>query len=116
MHEVSICESVLRSMREIKEENGYVAVVSVTLHVGALQMVVPEALEFAYDALTKGTEFEHTELIQEVVPARGKCRACQGQQERDSLFSPCENCGSYDFEMQSGMELTIAHMEVETAV
>lgn len=116
MHEVSICESVLRSMRQIKEEHGYQAVASVTLHVGALQLVVPEALDFAFDALTKGTEFENTRLIQTVIPASGRCKQCGTEQERDSLFSPCEACGSYEFEMLSGMELTIAHMEVEVDV
>ncbi len=116
MHEVSICESVLTSVRSIVEENDYGNVLSVTLHVGALQMVVPEALDFAFDALTRGTEFEKTELIQKVLPAIGRCRDCRTEQERDSLFSPCESCGSFSFEMLSGMELTIAHMEVETDV
>jgi hydrogenase nickel incorporation protein HypA/HybF len=103
-------------MREIQEENGYAAVASVTLHVGALQMVVPDALDFAFDALTRGTQFEKTNLIQQVMPARGRCRTCGVEQERDSLFSPCESCEGYDFQMLSGMELTIAQMEVETDV
>ncbi len=116
MHEVSICESILRIVRQIQEENGYGVIHSITLEVGALQLVVPDALDFAFDALTRGTDLEKTQLIQEVVPARGRCRACGLEQERDSLFSPCASCGGYAFQMVSGMELNVKRMEVDSDV
>lgn len=116
MHEVAICESVLRTMRQVVAEHRYRTVHSVTLHVGALQLVVPDALDFAFGALTRGSEFQDTELVLEVVPARGRCAQCGLEQERESLFSPCADCGGYRFEMVSGMELTIAQMEVDADV
>lgn len=116
MHEVAICESILRIVREIRDENGYGSVHSITLEVGALQLVVPEALDFAFDALTRGTDLESTHLIQQVVPARGQCTACGREQERESLFSPCVDCGGFAFRMISGMELNVKRLEVDADV
>ena len=99
-------------MRRIHEENGRPEVFSVTVEIGALQLVVPDALDTAFKALTHETEFEQTELIQEVIPARGVCKQCETEQEREELYSACVECGSYNFRMMTGLELNLTSMEV----
>ena len=116
MHEVALCESILESMKTIGKENRYPEICSVTVEIGAFQMVVPESLDFAFQALTKGTDFEATQLIQKVIPARARCRDCNQEQILESFFDPCSSCGSYHFEMLNGMELNISQMEVVSNV
>ena len=116
MHEASLCESLMRSMRRIVSENGYGQVYSVTLDVGELEAVVPEALDFAFEALREGTEFAKTAMVQNVVPARARCRICATEQHCETLFDACEACGSFDLEIVAGKGLTIAQMEVESDV
>ncbi|KAA3607471.1 MAG: hydrogenase maturation nickel metallochaperone HypA [Calditrichaeota bacterium] len=116
MHEASICKSLLEMMQKEKEAKNYSKIYSVTVETGELQLVVPESLDFAFQALTKDTEFEGTKLIQKIIPAKAICKDCRLEQTRDSLYSECKNCGSFKFEMLSGMELQISKMEVEQNV
>jgi len=103
-------------MHSIREENDYSEIYSVTVEIGAFQLVVPESLAFAFEALTRETVFENTKLIQKVIPARARCRDCNQEQSVESLFEACGQCGSFNFEMLSGMELNISQMEVESNV
>ncbi len=116
MHEATICESILQTMRELKREKGYAEIRSVSLEIGELQLVMPDALDFAFSALTKGTEFENVKLIQNLIPGRGTCNICQVEQARATLYEVCQQCGGYDFTMRNGMELNIVKMEVEKNV
>lgn len=116
MHEASICKSLLAMMLQEKEAKSYSKIYSVTVETGAFQLVVPESLDFAFQALTKDTEFENTKLIQKVIPAKAVCKDCGLEQTRNSLYSECKNCGSFKFELLSGMELQISKMEVEQNV
>lgn len=116
MHEFAIGDSIVRSMKRIRDENGYAAVHRVTVDIGALQLVVPEALDMAFTALTNETDFAETELVQNVIPATAVCHDCGLEQVREELFEPCKNCGSYNLAMLTGMELNIANMEVEENV
>lgn len=100
---------------EIMEKN-YSKIYSVTVETGEFQLVVPESLDFAFQALTKDTEFEGTKLIQKIILAKAICKDCGLEQTRNSLYSECKNCGSFKFEMLSGMELQISKMEVEQNV
>ena len=103
-------------MRTLQEKEQFSRVRSITVKVGALQLVVPEALDTAFSALTKGTVFEGANLVQEVVRARAVCHDCGTHQSREQLFDPCRACGSYNLAMLAGMELNISHLEVEDNV
>ncbi|MCC7430851.1 hydrogenase maturation nickel metallochaperone HypA [bacterium] len=114
MHEVSICKAILDLLAKKKAEKNYSKIYSVTVEVGEFQLVVKEALSLAFEVLTKETEFEKTKLVQKIVPALAVCKDCGEKQERQNLYSECKKCGSFSFEMLSGMELKISKMEVET--
>jgi hydrogenase nickel incorporation protein HypA/HybF len=103
-------------MRKIVSDNGYGEVYSVTLDIGQLEAVVPEALDFAFEALREGTEFANTTMIQNVIPARGRCRECGTEQRRETLYDPCVECGGFGFELLTGKGLVISQMEVDSDV
>lgn len=110
MHEMSITQSVV----EICE--GHAAgrrVTSVVLEIGELSGVVPESIEFCFEACTKGTLLDGATLSIEQVPGMGKCPGCSGDFPVSSLFEPCPGCGAFGLEIVSGEELRVKELELE---
>jgi hydrogenase nickel incorporation protein HypA/HybF len=110
MHEMSITQGVV----DICESHaGGRRVTSVTLEIGNLSGVVPDAIEFCFDACTRGTQLEGALLIIERIPSRGRCHECGAEFTLDAYFNPCPKCGSYGVELLSGEELRVKELEVE---
>jgi hydrogenase nickel incorporation protein HypA/HybF len=108
MHELSITQSIVEACAA---RAGGARVGRVTLEVGRLTCVMPEALRFCYDACTEGTGLEGSELEIIEISGRGRCRACGDEVALDDLLSPC-GCGSYDLELIAGEDLRIKEMEL----
>jgi hydrogenase nickel incorporation protein HypA/HybF len=110
MHEMSITQSVV----EICESSsGGRRVTAVTLEIGDLAGVVPESIEFCFDACTRGTLLEGATLAIERLPALGRCHGCGAEFSLQALFDPCPGCGGYGVELLSGEELRVKDLEVE---
>ena len=84
---------------------------AVTLEIGALSGVVPEALEFCFDACTRETLLAGARLEIERIAAVGYCRSCNRDAPVTAYFDPCPGCGAH-LEMQSGEELRVKELEV----
>lgn len=86
---------------------------SVTLEIGELSGVVPEAVEFCFEACSSGTLLEGSRLEIVRSAGTGRCLACSREFPRSSLFEPCPDCGEYRIEQLSGEELRVREIEVE---
>ncbi len=113
MHELGIADSIIKAVIQKMEEAGYARVDVVALRIGALTDIVPDALEFGFDVLTRDTVLENTELKIETVPVRGTCKECGRGFEVNEFIFICPNCESRRIEMSSGDELEIAYIEVD---
>lgn len=110
MHEMSITQSIV----EICENNAAGRrVLSVTLEIGELSGVVPEAVEFCFAACTSGTLLDGAELIIEAIPGSGHCSGCGADFPRSAYFEPCPSCAGYNVELRAGDELRVKELEVE---
>jgi hydrogenase nickel incorporation protein HypA/HybF len=112
MHELSIMESALTMALEQARKAGAGQVHVIRLRIGALSGVVPEALQFAFEALTPGTPAEGAELAIEHVPARFWCAGCAREFQSDDLFSDCPDCHRPSGELRAGREMELASMEI----
>ena len=110
MHEMSITQSVVE-ICEVNSGGGHVT--SVTLEIGDLAGVVPESIEFCFEACTKGTLLEGAILTIDRLPALGRCHGCGAEFSLHALFDPCPDCGGYGVELLSGEELRVKELEVE---
>lgn len=110
MHEMSITQNVV----EICEANADGrCVLTVTLQIGVLSGVIPDAVEFCFEACTRGTLLEGARLVIEEIPGRGKCVPCGEEYSMDTLFTECPVCGGFGAELLSGDELRVKELEVE---
>ncbi|MGI6252666.1 MAG: hydrogenase maturation nickel metallochaperone HypA [Aminivibrio sp.] len=111
MHEVSLAESVVNALIEMKEEHRWKSVVEVRLQIGVLRQVFPEIMAFAFETVARGTPLEGARLVMEDVPIAYRCNECGTQWHDDSPL--CPECGSMHKETVAGMELDIKSVEVE---
>jgi hydrogenase nickel incorporation protein HypA/HybF len=106
MHELSLTRNIVAIVME--RANG-AKVTEVTLEVGRLSAVMPDAIRFCFDIVTKGTLLEGARLEVIEIPGRGRCRRCGRQFELSQVVERCA-CGSADVERLTGEELTITQM------
>jgi hydrogenase nickel incorporation protein HypA/HybF len=110
MHELSITQSVV----EICERNADGRrVLSVTLEVGELSGILPDAMEFCFEACTKGTLLEGAKLVIDRVPPMGHCRDCGGDFPVSAYYDSCPSCGGFAVELKAGEEMRVKELEVE---
>ena len=98
---------------------GATRLVKVVVRHGALAAIVPEAMVFAWDAITRDSPLQGSVMELHEVPVRLQCCLC-GQEfvpaelERGLLCSPCPGCGEeLGHKVLDGKELTLEHLEVE---
>jgi hydrogenase nickel incorporation protein HypA/HybF len=76
MHEMSIAQSVLEIVNDTLQQNPGSKLKKVVVKVGELVAVVPDSLQFCYQALTADTPMEGSELVIEVIPVAASCQDC----------------------------------------
>ena len=94
-------------------EQGALRVISVTVEIGELAGVVPEAVEFCFEACARDTFIEGASLLIERIPGRGRCRECGAGTAVDPYTFACPSCGGYALEVLRGRELRIREMEID---
>lgn len=113
MHEMGITAEVLAAVSEAAERAGAVRVNRVTLTIGELTAIMPDALQFAWDALTPGTIVEGATLDVVAVPARSRCTECATEFTHDQYDRLCPSCGSFVVQVLAGNELRIEDVDVD---
>jgi hydrogenase nickel incorporation protein HypA/HybF len=108
VHELSICQGIVDSVCEAVPEG---KVLGVTVEIGRLSGVVPDAVRFCFDACTRGTRVEGARLDIVDVPGRGRCGSCERALDVDALVMRCP-CGNPFLEILRGRELRIRSVEV----
>jgi hydrogenase nickel incorporation protein HypA/HybF len=108
MHELAITQTVVGICAERAEGQ---SVRRVTLEIGELAAIMPDAIRFCFDLCAAGTPLEGAELELVEVTARGRCRACGVETAMPSYLTPCA-CGATGLECIRGERLIIRTMEV----
>jgi hydrogenase nickel incorporation protein HypA/HybF len=116
MHELSLVEALLQTVFAVTEAHGGAMVERLHLRIGRLRQVVPEALSFAFQALTPGTLAEGAIFTWDEVPACIRCKRC------DTVFAPpeawfwtCPACDAPGGEVLAGEELVLESVTLREA-
>ncbi len=109
MHEMGITQSIVAI---VAEQAAGRKVTRVTLEIGKLAAIMPDAIRFCFDVVAKGSALDGAVLDIIEVPGRARCLDCGGDLVLAEIFGRC-SCGSRRLERISGEELNIKSMEVE---
>lgn len=112
MHEMSLCESIIESIRESADREAFTQVRSVFLEIGKLAGVELDSMRFGFDVLSRGTLLENARLNIVSVPGAAKCCDCSNVVEIHERYSSCPFCGSFHLKIIRGDELRIKNLEV----
>lgn len=114
MHEMSIAASLIEHVLEVGRQQHATRIAEVEVQVGVLQLIVPEALELAFSAVTEGTPAEGATLKLVEVPAAAECRQC-GQRFEPAIDDYlCPRCQQADVRITAGREIVLATVVCET--
>ncbi len=110
MHEMSITQGIIELCLE---HAGSRRVRSLDVEIGELGSVVPEAIEFCFEACSRETLLEGALLTIIRIPGRGLCQECGKETPLAELYGSCELCGSNQVVITAGEELRVREIEVD---
>jgi hydrogenase nickel incorporation protein HypA/HybF len=113
VHELGITQSIVEIADKTARDQGAQRVLSVSIEVGNLSGVVPDAVEFCYEACVQGTFLEGSRLIINRIEGLGRCDDCRAEFKLDNMTFDCPACGSYAVQRLQGEELNIKEVEIE---
>jgi hydrogenase nickel incorporation protein HypA/HybF len=110
MHEMSITQGIIELCLE---HAGGRRVSSLDVEIGELSSVVPEAIEFCFEACSRETLLEGATLNIIRIPGMGQCLDCCRETPLTELYGSCTECGSSRVSIVAGEELRVSEIEVD---
>jgi hydrogenase nickel incorporation protein HypA/HybF len=113
MHELGIAQNILEIVQQSVTEEQIPAVRWIRIRVGQLSGIVPDSLEFCFQAIVSDTAMQSAGLAIEQMPTVFRCKKCNYRFQVNDLEYLCQECKSPDLEILSGKELDIVEIELE---
>lgn len=109
MHELSLCQAIAESVERHADGR---TVARVSVRIGHLRQVVPDALTFSWEVLTAGTSLDGSVLDIEHVPATIECQRCHTTTTLTLPILLCPDCDSADVVVRTGEELLVVSLDL----
>jgi hydrogenase nickel insertion protein HypA len=115
MHEFSIIEQVLKTVEYVAAQNNLSKVTKIILQIGKLRQVMPDFLQFAFQAASADTIAKGATLEVKIIPIKIECLKCHHtfSPERHAYF--CTQCSSHHIKVLKGKEILIESLEGDSS-
>ena len=107
MHELGICDALLKMVRNIAVEESLEEITRITVEVGSLSGVVPAYMSDCWEAVTDGTELAEVEFVVEELEGTARCLDCGEEFPADCNRLRCPSCGGEKLTPLTGRDLTL---------
>lgn len=114
MHELSVCQSMLRQVEDIVAQHGARAATAIKVQIGPLSGVEPQLLAQAFPIASAGTVADGATLYLDSLPVRVRCQVCGAETNASVNRLLCAECGAWQTQLLSGDELLLASVELDT--
>jgi hydrogenase nickel incorporation protein HypA/HybF len=112
MHEIGLCESVLAAVERRAEGR---PVTGLTVRVGTLLRVVPEAFDQSFELVAAGSVAQGATPELVFVPVQGRCEDCGEAFQSDDATPACPACGSVRVARSGGDDLILESIQYRAA-
>ncbi len=112
MHELAVCQGLIRQVEGIARQEGAMQVDNIVLSIGPLSGVEPPLLERAFEIARLGTVAQSVELEIQTGPIVVECRTCGSSGEASVNRLLCPACGDWRVSVRQGEEMTLMRVEL----
>jgi hydrogenase nickel incorporation protein HypA/HybF len=113
MHETALMKNLITTIEQALKGRNVMRVNCVYISVGKLSNALPDALSFAFEALTQDGFLKGAKLVIENLPAVARCEDCGQEYHADRFPIVCPACSSTSFIIISGEEVYIQSIDCE---
>jgi hydrogenase nickel incorporation protein HypA/HybF len=108
MHELGLCEDIVAA---VEHRAGTRPVARVTIRVGRLHHVHPDAFDQSFAIAAAGGVADGAAATLVLLPVRVVCAGCGAAHESDEMIVICPSCGGVDLSLTGGEELLLESIE-----
>ena len=108
MHELGLCSSIVDA---VAQRAGDRPVARVTVRVGRLHHVHPEAFDQSFAVAAMGPVAQDASATLVLLPITARCGSCAGEWDAEEIPLSCPTCGGVDVELTGGDELLLESIE-----
>jgi hydrogenase nickel incorporation protein HypA/HybF len=112
MHELAICQSLLREVERTALVNGSAAVSAIVVAIGPLSGVEAPLLARAFTVARCGSCAARATLEIQAVPIVVWCKGCAIETRVAANALLCGRCGTWQVDLRSGDELLLMSVEL----
>jgi hydrogenase nickel incorporation protein HypA/HybF len=112
MHELSIAQEIISIVHQYVPSPQPHSVKNVKMRIGKMINILPDSLQFCFEALVTGGPLEGAKLEIDVVPLSLCCSECAAVSTMDGYTFMCPKCGSARMQTISGNELNVVEIEM----
>ncbi len=112
MHELAVCQALLRQVERIAADKGAGAVERIELSIGPLAGVEPPLLASAFSIARQGTAASGAELVMNTGPVVVECSTCGARSTVRPNRLLCAECGDWKIKVREGDELMLVRVEL----
>lgn len=112
MHEASIAQDIIDIVNDVMTGYPDKKVKQVNVIIGEMVAVVPESLQFSYQAISAESPLQDSILNIEIVPILARCRSCDKEFDISAFEFYCPFCQSLSIEILKGNEFYIKDVEI----
>jgi hydrogenase nickel incorporation protein HypA/HybF len=111
MHEMSVCQALIRQVELVARERGVTRVDNIVLSIGPLSGIEPQLLNRAFSIARLESQVENAQLEIETGPVVVQCRSCGASGEALVNRLLCPDCGDWKVNLVQGDELLLLRLE-----
>lgn len=113
MHELSIAQNIIDIIRQHVPETDWERIETIRLKIGSAAGIEPLSLEFSFKAITENTSLKNSRLEIDFIPFSFECNNCGKISTNEEIFSFCNECGSNNIKVISGLELNVSEIVIK---
>jgi len=111
MHEMALAQGILDIVTEAARAHNATRITAVTVRIGDLSHVEPQALRFGFEVVTRDTLAQDAALKILRVPGKAHCMICDQDVTIASRADPCPQCGKSQLLIVEGDDMAVQELE-----